>query len=330
MSLQPTPTLLLPREYIASATKQIAEAKTKITLVSLILSDDDTTRPLIDALCAAASRGVDVQVAADSFTYGELAGHFIPTRYFSKAARQTNQMVNRLRKCGVNFHWLGVLSQTPFSGRTHLKWLTIDETAYSFGGVNTYQLAMENTDYMLKIKDSALVSELEREFQRLIKADKARFSFRSRQAPSSIGTVLIDGGMPFDSVIYRRARQLASQSSKIILVSQYAPTGSLARRIRKVPHAFYFNRTEQADRLNRLMLRAIQLLSNINTSYTRQPYLHAKYILFYREEAPTIALTGSHNFVRGGTIAGTREIALETTNLAIVEQLERFTSSYVD
>lgn len=323
------PRLLLPKAYIKDATRRIEKSKTRVSLVSLILSDDTITKPLIDALCKAAKRGVDVQVAADSFTYGELAGHLVPTRYFSKRTRQTNSMVRRLRKHGVKFHWLGTLAQTPVSGRTHLKWVVVDNTVFSFGGVNMYQDSIKFNDYMFRFDDRPIADELVREFKQLIKANRGRFSFKSHQVASSLGTILIDGGLPLDSIIYRRAKSLAANSSSIVLVSQYAPTGGLARQIRKVPHRLYFNRISQADRINRVILSFIRIFSNINTSYTKDQYLHAKYILFYRDDAPTIALTGSHNFVRGGTIVGTREIALETSDKNIIAQLEKFTDRHV-
>ena len=43
-----------------------------------------------------------------------------------------------------------------------------------------------------------------------------------------------------------------------------------------------------------------------------------------------IALSGSHNFMRGSGIMGTREIALETSDPAIIKQLEAFRKKYVE
>ena len=43
-----------------------------------------------------------------------------------------------------------------------------------------------------------------------------------------------------------------------------------------------------------------------------------------------IALSGSHNFMRGSGIMGTREIALETSDPAIIKQLEAFRKKYIE
>ena len=42
-----------------------------------------------------------------------------------------------------------------------------------------------------------------------------------------------------------------------------------------------------------------------------------------------MAITGSHNFVRGGVTLGTREIALQTKNPLVIDQIEAFIESQV-
>src|SRR5665648_130647 len=124
MSTQ-TPQLLLPAEYVNEATDAIMNAKKRVSFLCMLVADDESTDALIDALNATAERGVKVDVAADVFTYGELSGHFIPTRYFTKKARQTTSMTRKFEKSSVNFNWLGRFANTPFTGRTHVKWCVV-------------------------------------------------------------------------------------------------------------------------------------------------------------------------------------------------------------
>jgi cardiolipin synthase len=63
--------------------------------------------------------------------------------------------------------------------------------------------------------------------------------------------------------------------------------------------------------------------------YTRNRYLHAKFMIFTMPDGSKVALTGSHNFVYAGVLLGTREIALETRNPKIIRQLESFFESHV-
>jgi cardiolipin synthase A/B len=318
------PVLLLPADYVADATAAILKAKKRVSFLCMMVTDDESTNLLITALNEAAQRGVQVEVAADVFTYGELSGHFIPTRYFTKKARSLTAMAKRFEDSNVNFHWLGRFANTPFTGRTHIKWCVVDDTIYSFGGVNLYDEGIKNNDYMFKVSDKTLANTLDDEFDRLVKADKGRFSYRSRSIPTTYGTVHLDGGLPLDSVIYRRVCNLAREASSVLFVSQYGAAGKLNRLLKKVDSQLYFNTGKDATILNKLVIGLTHFITRTKTLYTRKPYLHAKFMIFTMTDGRKIAVTGSHNFANAGVLLGTREIALETENPAIIQQLESF------
>ncbi|HEU4830615.1 MAG TPA: phospholipase D-like domain-containing protein, partial [Candidatus Saccharimonadales bacterium] len=143
--------LLLPVDYVNDAANHIRNAKTRVSFLSMVVADDVVTNEFITALTDAAERGVVVEVAADIFTYGELGGFFLPSRYRTRQSRSTSRLVKRLKKSGIKFTWLGRSNATIFSGRTHIKWCVVDDTIYSFGGVNLYQKGISHTDYMFKM-----------------------------------------------------------------------------------------------------------------------------------------------------------------------------------
>lgn len=171
--------LLNPSDYINQVTASVDLATKRISIVSLVITDDAITNLLIDALAAAARRGVSVKVAGDMFTYTELNGNFIPTHYHGKKVRQTTRMAKELSRAGVTFQWLGRLNLASFSGRTHGKWCVIDDTVFSFGGVNLYGAATLNADYMLRSNNPSLADALILEHARIVQADKKHSSFRS-------------------------------------------------------------------------------------------------------------------------------------------------------
>lgn len=324
-----TPTLLLPPEYVRDATEAINKATVRVSFLCMMVTDDEATDELIDALCEAAERGVQVDVAADVFTYGELAGHFVPTRYFSKKTRATTSMTKQFENSKVNFNWLGRFANTPFTGRTHIKWCVVDDTIYSFGGVNLYDLGIKNNDYMFKVEDAELATTLSDEYARLLRADNGHFAYRSRSIASKIGTVHIDGGIPLDSAIYRHACLLTKQAASVLFVSQYAATGKLSRLLKKTDSKLYFNTGKDATFLSRIVIRITTTITHSKTLYTRPTYLHAKFMIFTMPDGKKLALTGSHNFVHGGVLLGTREVALETDNPKIIKQLEDFWKDHV-
>lgn len=316
--------MLSPREYIDEATRLINSATVRVSLVTMIITHDDSTNKLIEALTNAAKRGVKVDVAADMFTYTELSGQFIPSHYYSKKVRSATRTANQLTAAGANFHWLGRVSLTTFSERTHIKWCVVDNAVLSFGGVNTYKEAVENTDYMFEIHDSDLADHLLKEHHKIVRSDKGNFAYKSHEFASKWGAVLIDGGLVGNSIIYKRACELAEQSESVLLVSQYCPTGKLSKLLKKTDSALYFNPWQNATGFNRLIIRIGTYFSHHSSLYKRRAYLHSKFMIFTLRNGEKIAITGSHNFVRSGVLLGTREIALETTKPAIINKLEKF------
>jgi cardiolipin synthase len=325
-----SPKLLITPEYIREATKAISGAKHRVIFMSLMFTDDDVTDDFVDALEAASERGVSVKIAADLFTYGELGGHFLPFKFFTEKSRATTSSVRALTKKGITFNWLGRFSATPFTGRTHIKYLIVDDIVFSFGGVNLYGKDItDNVDYMFMCKDARLADDLTHEYSQITKADYSHYAYRSHKFSFGEHTVLTDGGFQGDSIIYRRAVELSKQASDILLVSQYCPTGKLSRILRSKQAKLYFNPPELAGNLNKLVISAGMLFSRHKTLYSGKRYLHAKFIIFTMPDGQKVALSGSHNFVYGGVLLGTREIALETTDKKIIRQLEAFFREHV-
>jgi cardiolipin synthase len=239
-------------------------------------------------------------------------------------------MVKRLKAAGVKFAWLGRARMTLFNGRTHSKWCVVDDTSFTFGGVNIYQDGItENIDYMFKIDNNYLADRLSYEQGRIIKAERRSTNYPSVVYELGGNQVLIDGGIIASSVIYRRACELAAKASHILFVSQYCPTGKLARILRTKDTTLYFNRPEQARSFNKVLISISMAVSGLKTSFKKHHYLHGKFIIFTMRNGTKIAITGSHNFAYTGVLFGTREIALETKDPSVIAQLESFFEKHI-
>ncbi|UTX51618.1 phosphatidylserine/phosphatidylglycerophosphate/cardiolipin synthase family protein [Candidatus Saccharibacteria bacterium TM7i] len=316
--------LISPSEYIKSAAEAARGATKRIYLLSMVIADHEETHEFIAELEAAANRGVEVIVAADVFTYGEVSNGFLPLRYYSSGASATNKMVKALKKAGVKFSWLGRNRLTYFNGRTHSKWCVIDDIIFSFGGVNLYNSGIKNQDYMFTLTDNRLADRLIQEQKRILRAERKTINYPSVAYEHPQMDVLFDGGFIGQSIIYRRACELAKQATHIVFISQYCPTGRLARILKKKPTEFYYNRTNQAEGLNRFVIALSQYISGLATAYTQKKYLHAKCIIFTLPDGTKRAISGSHNFAYTGVLLGTREVAIETADESIIKQLESF------
>ncbi len=321
--------LISPTEYISQASAAIDLAHHRVSLIAMVIADHPSTHQLIESLIAAAQRGLTVHVAADIFTYGEVSGSFLPLRYDKKGSRAATTMARRLKAAGVKFHWLGKGRVTLFNGRTHSKWCVADDTVFTFGGVNVYQEGIEHIDYMFRTDSKDLADTLVNEQMRIQRVERSAENYPSHRQSFDSFTALFDGGIIGHSIIYKRACELAKQAVDITFVSQYCPTGKLARILKTKPYLLYFNRPEQASALNRALLWFSRTVSGLRTDYKKATYLHAKYIIFTLPDGSKTALSGSHNFAYTGVLFGTREIALETKDPAIISQLESFTKHHV-
>ncbi len=324
-----TPKLLAGNEYIKDAIRVVNAAKERVCLMTMIISYDELTKDLIDAIANAKQRGVKVDIAVDIFTYLEIGGNLRFNTSHSQRTRSVELLKKTLKTANIKVNWLGRDTLLILSGRTHCKWLIADNTTYSFGGVNLYGKGVTNADFMLRYDDKDLSDYLMKEYHRIVKAEKTRSKSRSHHFDTSFGRVLIDGGRVSDSIIYRRAKQLVQDAESVVYVSQYCPTGKLAQLLKNKPTKLYFNPWQQSTSMNALFIRISSWRTKLKTDYSRQSYIHSKFIICTMPDGSKVAITGSHNFAGGGVWLGTREIALETDNQKIVEQLESFVVNHL-
>jgi cardiolipin synthase len=315
--------LLSPTEYVKDATKHVKNARTRVSFLALIVANEQKTNSLIDALLETSRNGIKVEIAADVFTYGDIGGA-LPTRRRYRQSRLITKMSHEFKDNGIKFNWLGRSSSLIYSGRTHTKWCIVDDVVYSFGGVNLSNDHIENYDYMIKIKDNELADKLVNEQHRLVRADSGGYAYPSHSFEHGNNTVLIDGGLFGDSIIYRRACKLASEAKRVTFVSQYCPTGKLSRILKRTNSKLYFNSSSNAKGISKFAIWAAKLLTQNISLYKKPRYLHAKLMICYMPDGRRVALTGSHNLSNIGMLLGTREIALETEDQNIIDQLEDF------
>lgn len=324
--------LLVADTYAHDLALAIVSAERRISIITTTLrADDDRSEAIIAALCDAADRGVDVSVFADTFTYLEPKEFilFAPRRQPARALRAM-QLERRLKNHGIKFHWLGRKTNIIITGRTHSKWAVVDDTVYSFGGVNLDCESFDNIDYVFRLRSPELAELLATEQQHIYRADKGGAGIFNHVVDIDKKTKIhFDGGLIGGSRIYRRAYQLALEATSITLVSQYCPTGFLMRILTFKKATLYYNHWRNASLANRVLIGLGMLTSRTATYYHHDTYLHAKFAIFTMADGTKVALSGSHNFMRGSGMVGTREIAIETTNPAIITQLEDFLEQHV-
>lgn len=296
--------------------------------------NDDATHDLITALIRAAQRGVDVSIAMDIyFTYREIKVTNPGFRSFHTHIKRMRETRHRLEREGIKVRWLSQFGMVLFSRRTHIKWSIVDSIVYSYGGTNLYAESIHhNTDFIFRVADKRLAEQMIAEHDRVIRSDRAGHGYRSHFFGTPTHRILVDGGHIADSIIYRHAVRYADEATRIVYVSQYCPSGKLARLLKRNPdNELYFNSPSSLrDTVSRSLARISSYAhSAITNSYQRQRYLHAKFMLFEMPDGQPIAITGSHNFIGMGSTLGNREVALETTDPHIIHALQTFLDQHI-
>ncbi|MDO4271759.1 MAG: phospholipase D-like domain-containing protein [Candidatus Saccharibacteria bacterium] len=319
------PELLLPGDYIAMATELINKAQRRVYLVCLNINRCPETTEFINAILSAAQRGVDVHVGADLLTFICDHNTHVASRVVGPEMLRTSKLRADFIQAGAEFHWLGVQRVPYLLGRTHSKWTIIDDDIFAFGGVNlSHSGIAERADYMFHLTNAKLADRLVKE-QLLIETPDPQRRIADVNIHTKYGTVLLDSGRFGRSGIYRHALKLAKEAESLLVVSQYCPTGKLGRIIRNKDSRVYFNPKGSAnDIANNFMIGSKKTTSSQENLYTRDRYIHSKFIIATMPNGSKKAITGSHNYAAISGRAGTREVAIETTDPNIIRQLEDF------
>jgi len=322
------PRLLSAADYLSDVTLAIASARRRVCLTALTVSRDELTEGLVGALVDAAARGVDVRVSADVFTYVAGTASIIGAAVPSPRRRDAARLERDLQEAGGTMRWLGAESGLPFRGRTHTKLTVVDDVVWTFGGVNMDAAGVTNVDYMLRLDDAPLAETLAA-LHDAIAAEAPRERMAAHVLDHQAGRVLIDGGRPGESAIYATALAWARQAERVLHVSQYCPTGPLGREVSRRADGLWFNSPRHAAFANATLIASSMATTGHRTRYRRDRYLHAKALVFTMPDGERVAITGSHNFVCAGVRLGTREIALETRDPRVIDQIERFHAEHV-
>ncbi len=287
---------------------------------------------LIQALCNAAKRGVDVYVAIDAYTFfvKDTTGDDITrawlTGKLSAPAREPYRSrystLQKLKACGAHTVVTNApdrpLSTVP-AGRSHIKAAVVNGLVY-VGGCNLR--SPREIDVMVAWRDKGAANWVFDTITAMARQGTTQKAFGLVDRTYSVDAdtlLLIDSGKPRQSIIYDHALQLIDEARKHITITcQYFPGGRTAQHLhaaqkRGVKVEILFSHPAVQGRLGSLGHHAYQLRERTRFPAgffklrldKALPTLHAKIIT--TEQG---AIVGSHNYVTPGIRFGTAEIAL--------------------
>lgn len=313
--------VLSPQEYVDKLAELIPRAKRRVILMAMTVHETQKTKRILELIHEAAARGVKVTILADVYSLSLPSRQLHQSRHsFRLQSAQLKTFVNKFTGTGGEFHWLGRIGLNPYSGRHHAKVTIIDDIVMTFGGMNFADDMFENLDYMLYAEDPYLAQELVKLTTRVMQGGPTS---DLQLHLGSHNTLLFDAGKSGQSIIYKKACELARQATKIIYVSQMCPSGELAKILKQKRATCYFNRPNQSGvRPDSLAQLWDNWRSGISNHYQGRQPVHSKCMLFEIPDGTKAVLSGSHNFSWRGVSFGTQEIALYSTDPMLWRRLQ--------
>lgn len=315
---------LSKREYFMELTKRIAATKKGDRLL-LVTHDFRPAEPLVadlmEAVAAAAARGVQVSFALDERTYPVMQRVPI-SKNASTLIKATNETLATLKAAGAAY---AVTNKTfhrlinRFSGRAHIKVVIINDIIY-IGGCNLTNA--QQIDFMIRWQDEATADWLYNMMSQMIAAGSSQAAFNGNDYSFAVDestTLLLDSGKPHQSIIFDHALQLIDNAKQwLILTCQYYPISTTGKHLhaahqRGVNVDIYFNHPSVHQPGFNVMIHYAVLRERARYPkalfdkrlHKQMPYLHAK--LLVSEQSTMI---GSHNYVTVGVNFGTAELSL--------------------
>lgn len=319
--------LVSAQSYYDSLLHAIKNSQQRVTITAMAAGWDDKTQPIFHELEKALERGVKVTMVFDIFVTSPFApGLFTYFTGYRKSLQHLFKACDALSEKGASTSFIKSLGLNPFKNRYHFKATIIDDMWFSYGGVNFCKEGFEINDYMLMGESKSEANILQgvvRQFQNREMEKDAHTTL------DSYNTLLIDAGVPRQSIIYSTAIALAQKATKITYVSQMPPSGLLAKALKNTQTSYFYNRPQQFTFPANIAAIIDAVRDHTANSYKRDVFLHAKFIMFEFNNEPSVIISGSHNFSERGVRYGTQEGALVSIDAALIKQFQVYLTEYI-
>jgi len=309
-------------------------------------------KPIAEAMKTAAKNGATVSLLMDAFDFLINADTKVPgplwlSPKFHLDRRMREPFRTRLAELKAFAEHGGTHTVTnqpgkafvwPFSGRSHIKAVVINDTVY-MGGCNLNN--PHELDIQLRWRDPETADWLYNTLMRFEKIGSVRQALEDTDQTRKLDnktTLFIDAGVPDQSIIFDEALRMIDEAQEwLVLTSQYfAPglgTQALARALKRgVKITYYYSHYSMHGPIESTLHRVAQWrerrrlpLALFERRLPIGQHLHAKILATEKG-----TLIGSHNYGDFGVHVGTAEIALKRTDVAFGKKAVEFIEKQIN
>lgn len=328
-------------ELVRRLSKTKAGDRVRLATMSFI-PEDDSVRAIMDELCAAANRGVNVCLMLDAHSFLIHEAKFFGPLFYSTSLnapalgrfRLRLKTLRRLQRAGGRYMVTNKpkrLFTNPYKGRSHMKFALFNDYVM-IGGCNLE--IGSRIDFMVGWRDKRIADRLDELMTTISNANGSvveALQGKDISVPIDHATeLLLDAGKQNQSLILNEAlRTIDAAKERILFTCQFFPNDVTIRHLaeaqaRGVDVTIVYNHPAKHDfplnLLHHLVLQR-EKKRRPQSFFAKQlpqtcEYIHAKLLVTEKD-----CIIGSHNLVYAGVAFGTAEIALKSTNRAFTEKL---------
>lgn len=209
----------------------------------------------------------------------------------------------------------------PFTGRSHIKGYIVDQTAY-IGGINIGEDSFRGIDFVVKYQDPEVVQALEYQFRQ---GDGINYDYRRDFANGD--QLFVDGGQKGKSIILDKALEMVGNATKSVrAVSFFTTDGEFAKTLSEsTERGIDVEVIRPEGQWGLSIFGALDVKNRVQMRIRRQhvpffdtpQWIHAKLLIVDDKDV----MFGSHNLMKSGVDAGTKEIAMRTQHREVVSGL---------
>lgn len=320
-------------DYYREIAAQIATtvAGDRVVLTSMTFSPEEPAiNRIMTELTAASSRGVNATLIVDAYSFLSndnnrpmplLIKKNLPKKPRTISAN-TLAVLKNFKLAGGRYTIINIPTRALtliYAGRCHVKLAIINDRVY-VGGCNLSDSV--RVDMMVGWNDKFTADQLVARTNRIFDIGNSRLAMNGRDVDLKLTEdtqLLIDAGVPGQSLIMAKALELIDQAEDTVFIAcQYFPNSVTTKYLvrahkRGVKVTILHNHPSQHGRVHGLLHKLVILRERVRTPsilmkdqiMKDQPFMHCK--LIATEKA---AIMGSHNYVTAGVNFGTTEIAL--------------------
>jgi cardiolipin synthase A/B len=331
-------TVLKPAEFITDVRLEAEQARQRVWAQAMDVEPGEVADTFFHILLESRKRNFDTRFHIDYFSLMVTNGIFNYLPAISGKSRRNRRkkmaaklkLVEKIENAGIKLLFTNPPTVGdrifPVRGRNHMKIVVVDDVAW-IGGVNFTDPSFLAFDCMVKITDPHLVGEVAYVFEQIDNKEQLRdMSIECTDTTR----LLVDGGTINRSLILRHTIELVNHAKdSLILISPLIPDAELLSVLK---HAIKKGvKVEIISADSKRMPGIFTLLDEFNGFMMRlrggripiqfkNHLVHAKILIADNREA----IVGSHNFSSRGVRMGTEEIALQSTDPVLVNNLISF------